>query len=319
MNRIAKLLGLFTLLLVHVALADTYPSKAVRVIVPFAAGSLSDGLGRLLAKELSTALGKQFVIDNSPGASAIIGSQATARAPADGYLLMLTSNTAHAANPSLFKKLPYDAVKDFTPIARIGFYPFVLLVNPSVPANSVKELLAYARANPGKLNYATSNSMSWVSVETINVLANTDLLRVPYKSNPQALTDLMSGEVQVMIGDLGTSQAHIKSGKLRALGVTPAKRTRLAPEMQSVAEGGLPGFDMVGWVGLVGPAGLPSDVVQLLYETLAKIIARPDIQERMIAIGCDPALMTPDQFGEFIKQQITDWAQRVKAAKIEPE
>ena len=319
MNRIARVLWLFVLLIAQVASAQSYPSKPVRMIVPFAAGSLSDTLGRLLAQELSVALGKQFVIDNKPGASAIIGAQATALAPPDGYVLMLTSNTAQAANPSLFKKLPYDPVKDFTPIARIGYYPFVFLVNPSVPANSVQSLLDYARAHPGKLSYATTNSMSWVSAETINVLAQTDLQRVPYKSNPQALTDLMSGEVQIMIADLGTSQPHIKAGKLRALAVTPAKRTRLAPDMPSIAESGLPNFDMVGWVGLVGPAGMPNDVVRKLYDALAKSIARPDIHEHMLAIGCDPAVTTPEQFSVFIKQQIAEWAQRVKAAKIEPE
>ncbi len=319
MNRIAMVLWLFVLLIAQAANAQSYPSKPVRMIVPFAVGSLSDTLGRLLAQELSVALGKQFVIDNKPGASAIIGAQATALAPPDGYVLMLTSNTAQAANPSLFKKLPYDPVKDFTPIARIGYYPFVLLVNPSVSANSVQALLDYARAHPGKLSYATTNSMSWVSAETINVLAQTDLQRVPYKSNPQALTDLMSGEIQIMIADLGTSQPHIKAGKLRALGVTPAKRTRLAPDMPSIAESGLPNFDMVGWVGLVGPAGMPNDVVRKLYDALAKIIARPDIHEHMLAIGCDPAVTTPEQFNVFIKQQIAEWAQRVKAAKIEPE
>lgn len=319
MNRIARVLWLFVLLIAQAANAQSYPSKPVRVIVPFAAGSLSDTLGRLLAQELSVALGKQFVIDNKPGASAIIGAQATALAPPDGYVLMLTSNTAQAANPSLFKKLPYDPVKDFTPVARIGYYPFVLLVNPSVSAISVKALLDYARAHPGKLSYATTNSMSWVSAETINVLAQTDLQRVPYKSNPQALTDLISGEVQIMIADLGTSLAHVKAGKLRALGVTPAKRTRLAPDMPSIAEGGLPNFDMVGWVGLVGPAGMPNDVVRKLYDALAKIIARPDVHEHMLTIGCDPAVATPEQFSVFIKQQIAEWAQRVKAAKIEPE
>lgn len=319
MNRIASALCLLALIFAQVALAQSYPSKTVRLIVPFAAGSLSDTLGRLLAKDLSVALGKQFVIDNHPGASAIIGAQATARAPADGHVLMLTSNTAHAANPSLFKKLPYDAVRDFTPIARIGYYPFVLLVNPGISANSVKELIEYAHAHPGTLNYATSNSMSLVSAETINVLAQTDMMRVAYKSNPQALTDLMSGEVHVMIADLGTSQPHIQAGKLRALGVTPAKRTRIAPDMPSLAESGLPNFDMVGWVGLVGPASLPNDVVNKLHKALAAIIARPDIQARMIAIGCDPALTTPEQFDEFIKQQIVDWGQKVKAAKIEPE
>ena len=319
MNRIATVLWLFVLLIAQVASAQSYPSKPVRMIVPFAVGSLSDTLGRLLAQELSVALGKQFVIDNKPGASAIIGAQATALAPPDGYVLMLTSNTAQAANPSLFKKLPYDPVKDFTPIARIGYYPFVLLLNPSLPVKSVKELIEYAHANPGKLSYATSSSMSLVSAETFNVLAQTDLQRIAYKSSPQALMVLMSGEIQIMIADLGTSLAHVKTGKLRALGVTPAKRTRLAPDMPSIAESGLPNFDMVGWVGLVGPADMPNDVVRKLYDALAKIIARPDIHEHMLAIGCDPAVTTPEQFSVFIKQQIAEWAQRVKAAKIEPE
>ena len=301
------------------ALAQNYPSKAVRVIVPFAAGSVTDTLGRLLAKELAVALGKQFVIDNHPGASGIIGAEAAARAPADGYVLMLTSNTTHAANLSLFKKLPYDAVRDFTPIARIGYYPFVLVVNPRLPATSVKELIAYIRANPGKLNYATSNSMSLVAAETFNVAARTDLLGVPYKSNPQALTDLMSGEVQLMFADLGTSQQYIKARKLRSLGVTSAKRTRLAPDLPTLAESGLPNLDMVGWVGLVGPAGLPRERVDKLYQSLTEIIARPDMQARMMAVGCEPALTTPQQFGAFIKQQIANWQQRVKAAQIEPQ
>jgi tripartite-type tricarboxylate transporter receptor subunit TctC len=319
MNRFAGLLGVFALLWVQVSLADTYPSKAVRVIVPFAAGSLTDGLGRLLAKELSSALGQQFVIDNKPGASAIIGAQATALAPADGYVLMITTNTPQAANLSLFKKLPYDPVNDFTPIARIGYYPFVLVVNPSVPAKSVKELIDYAHAHPGKLNYATSSSMSLVSAETFNVLARTDLQRVGYKSNPQALTDLMGGEIQIMIGDLGTSQPHIKSGKLRALGVATAKRTRLAPDLPTIAEGGLANFDLIGWAGIVGPAKMPNNVVKKLYEALAKIIARPEFQKQMMLVGCEPAVAPPEQFGPFIKQQIAEWAQLVKTAKIEPE
>jgi tripartite-type tricarboxylate transporter receptor subunit TctC len=299
--------------------AQTYPNKAVRIIVPFAAGSLSDSLGRLLAKELATTLGQQFIVDNKPGASAIIGTEATKQAAPDGYVLLLTTNTPHAANLSLFKKLPYDPVKDFTPIARIGYYPFVLVVNPAVNATSVKELIDYAHAKPGKLSYATANSMSLVSAETINVLAKTDLQRVPYKSNPQALTDLIAGEIQLMVGDLGTSLPHVKSGKLRALGVTTAKRTSLAPDIPTIAESGLPNFDLIGWVGLVGPAGMPNDVVKKIYDALAKSIARPDMQERMMALGCEPSTMPPEQFGAFIKQQIGEWAKKVAAAKIEPE
>ena len=319
MRCIGRIICCLILVVATTAHAESYPSKPVRLIVPFAAGSLSDSLGRLLAKELTTALGQQFIVDNKPGASAIIGAQATATAPSDGYVLMLTTNTPQAANFSLFKKLPYDPVKDFTPVARIGYFPFVLLTNPALPVKSVKELIDYAHTNPGKLNYATANSMSLVSAETINVLAQTDMQRVAYKSNPQALTDLMGGEIQVMVGDLGTSLPHIKAGKLRALGVTMARRTRLAPDIPTIAESGVPNFDLVGWVGIVGPAKMSAEVAKKLYEALAKIIARPELQEQMIAMGTDPALTAPEPFAAFIKQQIADWAQRVKAAKIDPE
>ena len=317
--QIGRMVGLAALLLAATVHAQDYPIKPVRLIVPFAAGSLSDSLGRLLAKELSVSLGQPFVVDNKPGASAIIGAQATANAPADGHVLLLTTNTPHAANLSLFKKLPYDPVKDFTPIARVGYYPFVLVVNPGVPAKSIKELIDHARANPGKLNYATANSMSLVSAETINVMAQTDIQGVPYKSSPQALSDLMGGEIQMMVSDLGTSLPHIKSGKLRALGVTTATRTRLAPELPTISETGLANFDLVGWVGIVGPARMPNEAVKKLSESLAKIIARPEFRAQMMAVGCEPALISPEQFGTFIKQQIGEWAQRVKAAKIEPE
>ena len=319
MRCIGRIICCLILVVATTAHAESYPSKPVRLIVPFAAGSLSDSLGRLLAKELTTALGQQFIVDNKPGASAIIGAQATATAPSDGYVLMLTTNTPQAANFSLFKKLPYDPVKDFTPVARIGYFPFVLLTNPALPVKSVKELIDYAHTNPGKLNYATANSMSLVSAETINVLAQTDMQRVAYKSNPQALTDLMGGEIQVMVGDLGTSLPQIKAGKLRALGVTMARRTRLAPDIPTIAESGVPNFDLVGWVGIVGPAKMPAEVAKKLYEALAKIIARPELQEQMIAMGTEPALAAPEPFAAFIKQQIADWAQRVKAAKIDPE
>ena len=319
MKRVFQAIVFFAIFCSPAAFAQPYPNKAVRIIVPFAAGSLTDSLGRLLAKELTAALGQPVIVDNKPGASAIIGAQATAQAAPDGYVLLLTTNTPQAANPSLFKKLPYDPVKSFTPIARIGYYPFVLVVHPKVGATSVKELIDYARARPGTLSYATASSMSLVSAETFNVLAKTDLQRVAYKSNPQALTDLMAGEIQVMVGDLGTSLPHIKAGKLRALGVTTAKRTSLMPDIPTIAESGLPNFDLVGWVGLVGPAGMHDDVVKKIYDALAKSIARADMQERMTLLGCEPAILPSQQFGTFIKQQIGEWAKKVTAAKIEPE
>jgi tripartite-type tricarboxylate transporter receptor subunit TctC len=319
MRKIRWILGFAAILMSVVASAQTFPNRAIRLIVPFAAGSLTDSLGRLLAKELTAALGQPVIVDNKPGASAIIGAQATAQAAPDGYVLLLTTNTPQAANPSLFKKLPYDPVKSFTPIARIGYYPFVLVVNPTVSATSVKELIDFARARPGKLSYATASSMSLVSAETFNVLAETDLQRVAYKSSPQALTDLIAGETQLMVSDLGTSLPHIKAGRLRALGVTTAKRTSLMPDIPTIAESGLPNFDLIGWVGLVGPAGLPEDVVRKIHSALAKSISRPDMQERLATLGCESAYMPPEQFGIFIKQQISEWAKKVTAAKIEPE
>ena len=210
-------------------------------------------------------------------------------------------------------------MKSFTPIARIGYYPFVLVVNPAVGATSVKELIDFARARPGKLSYATASSMSFVSAETFNVLAETDLQRVAYKSSPQALTDLIAGETQLMVSDLGTSLPHIKAGRLRALGVTTAKRTSLMPDIPTIAESGLPNFDLIGWVGLVGPPGLPEDVVRKIHHALAKSISRSEMQERMAILGCESAYMPPEQFGIFIKQQIGEWAKKVTAAKIEPE
>jgi tripartite-type tricarboxylate transporter receptor subunit TctC len=296
-----------------------YPEKPVRIVVPFAAGSVSDALARLLAKELSVDLGVQFVVEDKPGANSIIGSEFVAHAPPDGYTLLFPSNTSLAANPSLYKKLPYDPLKDFVPITRIGYYPFVLLVNPALPVKNVKELIAHARANPGKLNYATSNSMSLVGAETINVLAQTKLVRVPYKANPQALTDLMNGQVHVMVADAGTSMNHVKAGKLRALGVTPAKRTRLLPAMPSIAESGLPGYDLVGWVGLVAPAKTPKEIVAKLNAAFGKILARKDVRARLDSIGTEAAPSTPEEFGAFIQQQIGEWAKLVKAAKIEAE
>jgi tripartite-type tricarboxylate transporter receptor subunit TctC len=301
------------------AWAQGYPSKPVKIVVPFAAGSLSDTLARYLAEEFTKALGVQFIVEDKPGASAIIGSELVAKSPPDGYTLMLTSNTPHAANPHLFKKLPYAGVKDFTAIARVGFYPFVLLVSSTLPINSVPEFVAYAKANPGKLSYATSNSTSLVAAETIKVMAKIDLVGVPYKSNPQALTDLMSGQVHVMVADLGTSRVHVKAGKLRMLGVTRSRRTRLMPELPTISENGIPNFELGSWVGLVGPANMPKDIVDKLHGTLIKFLGRKDVQERIAAIGCELSPASPEEFRDFMEKQLIEWGDKIKAAGIEPE
>ncbi len=317
---LARLIGLALSLACAGALwAQAYPAKTVKLVVPFAAGSLTDAVARLLAEELGKTLGAQFIVDNRPGASGIIGADLVAKSPPDGYTLMITSNTPQAANLSLFKQLPYHPLKDFTPLARLGYYPFVLVTTSSLPVKTVAELLAYAKANPGKLSYATSNSMSLVSAETIKALAGIDVVGVPYKSNPQALADVMSGQVQLMIADLGSSKAHIAANKLRALGVTPAKRTRLMPELVSISEGGLKSFDLSGWAGIVAPAGLPKPVLDTLSQTLQKLLARKDLQERMAMTGIEIAPLPPAEFGRFIEHELDVWAARVKAAGIPPE
>lgn len=301
------------------AFAQAYPNKPVKVVVPFAAGSVSDAVSRFIAEQLSKSMGVAFVVENKGGASGIIGAEAVAHAAPDGYTLMITSNTTQAANLSLFKKLPYDPLKDFTAIARIGYYPFVLVINPEVPAKNVKEFLAYAKVNPGKLSYATSNSMSLVSAEQIKLMANLDIVGVPYKANSQAITDLISGQVQVMIADLGTTRPHIKAGKLRALGVTPGKPTPLLPDVPPLGQAGLPGFDMVGWVGMFAPANLPSDIAARISKELLAILTRKDNVDRLADIGCEIVPSSQQEMTEFSRREVTVWTNRIKAVGIQPE
>jgi tripartite-type tricarboxylate transporter receptor subunit TctC len=295
-----------------------YPAKPIRIIVPFAAGSASDGAGRLLAEALGVRLGQSIVVEPRPGAFGQIAAQVAARSAPDGYTLFLTTNTTHSANPHLYRKLPYDAIADFQPVARIGRFPFLLVVTPGLPVNSTAQLVAYAKANPGALSYGTPNSTSLVVMETIKRLGQVSIERVQYKSSPEAVLDLAAGRLQVMISDFATAVPQVKAGKLRALGVTTARRSPLLPSAPPIAEA-LPGIDTAGWLGVFVPAGTPSEIVQRLSRELLTVLAQPDMRARLGSVGVELDPLPTEPFGRFVREQIDEWGRLIRAAGIEPE
>jgi tripartite-type tricarboxylate transporter receptor subunit TctC len=299
--------------------AQAYPSKTVTLILPFAAGSATDTSTRIIAQQLSTALGQPVVIENKPGANGMIAANYVARSAPDGYTLFVTTNTSHSAAPSLMKNITYDPVKDFTPIARTGNIPFMLVVNPDTPAKTVAELTAYAKANPGKLTYASGSSGAIVMGATYARRAGIDVLHVPYKSSPPAITDLLAGRVSMMFIDVLTGLPHVQAGKLRALGMSTKDRSSLLPDMPSMQEAGVPDFDINSWQGWLGPANMPKDVVTRLNAEIRKIIENPDMKKQLAERGMDAFSGTPEQFGKFVEEQLVVWTKLIKDAGIEPE
>jgi len=299
--------------------AQTYPSKPIRVIVPFSAGSATDVLTRIVGAKMAEAWGQQVVVDNRPGASGIIAAEAAAKAPADGYTLFFTSNTTQAANPSLFVKLPYDPVKDFTPIAPLATAANLLVVSPSLGVSTVKDLIQLAKAHPGKLNFAYGSSLSRTNGEMFKSMAGIDIVGVPYKSNPQGVTDLIAGHVSMMFTDTITSLHHVKAGKLTALAIGSGKRSTLLPDIPTVAEAGVPGYDLTGWLAVFAPAGTPDDVVAKLNTEINRILNLPDIRERLMQQGLDSLTGTPGQLAALVRSEIPKWAKVIKEAGIKPE
>jgi tripartite-type tricarboxylate transporter receptor subunit TctC len=309
------------ILLTGAASAQTaaYPTRAITVVIPFAAGSGTDTTTRLIAAEVSKALGQNLVIDNKPGANGMLAATHVARAAPDGYTLMVSTNTPHSANPSLMKQLTYDPVKDFTAIARTGNLPFMLVVNPDVPAKSVQELTAHAKANPGKLTYASGSSAAIVMGATYARRAGLDLLHVPYKSSPPALADIIGGRVSMMFIDIPTGLPLVAAGKLRALAVTTKERSALLPDMPSMQEAGVPDFDITSWQAWFGPANMPKDVVTRLNAEVRKVIERPEIKKQLGERGMDAFSGTPEQLSKFVDEQLVIWTRLIKDAGIEPE
>ncbi len=303
------------------AKAQDYPSKPIRLVVPFAAGGATDVLARLVGERLTASLGQQVVVDNRPGAGGNIGSDLVARAEPDGYTILMGAVGTHAINPSLYPKMPYDPVKDFAPVTLVASVPNVLVVNPEVPANSVQELIDLAKAKPGELNFASSGNGTSIhlSGELFKAMTGTDIVHVPYKGSGPAVTDLLGGQVQMMFDNMPSSLPHVKAGKLRALGVTSAKRSPALPEVPTIAEAGVPGYDATSWFGILAPAGTPEPVVTRLQGAIVQALGEPEMRQRMADLGAEPVGDTPAEFGQFIAAEIAKWAKVVNDAGVKLE
>ena len=293
-----------------------YPNRTITLVLPFAAGSGTDTTTRLISKELGVALGVGMVIENKAGANGSIAASYVARSAPDGYTLFVTTNTTHSANPYLLKTMSYDPVKDFTPIARTGDLPFMLVINPDIPANSVAELIALARKEPGKLSYASGSSSAIVSGATFARLAGIELLHVPYKSSPPALTDVIAGRVSMMFIDVPTGLPHVNGKVLKALAVTTRRPSTLLPDLPTM-DATVKGFDITSWQGYLGPANMPKDVVARLNTEIRKIIERPDIKGQLAERGMEAFSGTPEEFDAFLKEQLVLWEKLIGDAGIE--
>lgn len=312
----ALLLGLSCL--ASSAWAQGYPNKALKFVVPFPAGSATDTVGRILAQGMGEALGQPAAVENKAGANGILGAEAVKSASADGYTFLVTTSTTQAANVSLYKKLPYDPVKDFTPIGKIGETGFILMVKADFPANDMKQFVAHARANPGKLAYGHGSSGSLVSAAMLGQLAGLDAISVPYKGIPPALTDLLGGQIQFAFADVGNAVAQINGGKLKGLGVTTAKRAGKAPQVPPIGDE-VKDYAVSAWFGLMAPAGLPAEVSAKVNSAFQSVMARPDIREKIQNAGVDVDVQDAATLAKTIDAEIKKWAGWVKTANITPE
>lgn len=296
-----------------------FPERPVTLVVPFAAGSGTDTVARIVAQQLAARLGQGVVVENRAGANGSVAATFVARSQPDGYTLFMTTNTSHSANPSLLKTLTYDPVADFSPIARMGNLPFLLVVDPKLPVSTVGELVAHAKANPGKVTYASGNSTGIVAGATFAKRAGIDILHVPYRSTPPAITDIIGGRISMMFVDITASLSQINAGALKALAVTTAERSKLLPNLPSMQEAGVPEFDITSWNGVFGPARVPADVIARLNKELSAIAVDPQLVRKFAEIGFDAFPQSPDELGAFVKAQIANWARMIKEAGIEPQ
>jgi tripartite-type tricarboxylate transporter receptor subunit TctC len=308
----------FSALLATTAAAQEYPSRPVRFIVPFAAGGGGDLIVREVAQRLTARLGQSVVVDNRTGAAGSLGTELAARAPADGHTILMANIAPMAINTAVYKKLAYDPVKDFAPITLLASFPNVLVVHPAVPARSLSELIALARAQPGQLACATSGagSTTHLSAEFFRAKAKIDFIHVPYKGGGAALIDLIAGQVTMYFGSMPASLPHVRSGRLRALGVTSLARSTAAPDIPTIAEAGFPGFEAVTWIGVVAPAGVSKNIVARLNRELVDIMRAPDLREKLMTEGAEPMTDTPEHFAAYIRSEIDKWAGVVKLAGI---
>lgn len=300
--------------------ADGFPERPLRMIVPFPPGGSVDVVARIAGQKMTEIAGQSIVVDNRAGASGNIGTELAARAPADGYTIMMTTIPL-VVNPSLFSKIPYDVVRDFAPVSLIAAAPFVLAVHPSLPARSVKELVALARARPGQLNYASAGSGTnlHIAAELFKNLSGTNIVHVPYKGGGPALTALLGGEAQLSFLGVVAVVPHVKSGKMRALALTAAKRSAVLPDLPTIAEAGVPGYEFASWYGVLAPAGTPAPRITKLHDILVKSLRSPDLAGRMAAEGADIIAGSPQQFAAYLKTELAKWAKVVKDSGLRVE
>ncbi|HEX9192849.1 MAG TPA: tripartite tricarboxylate transporter substrate binding protein [Burkholderiales bacterium] len=304
---------------VTAAWPQTYPAKPIRIVVGFPPGGGNDIIARMVGAKMQETWGQPVVIDNKPGANSIIAAEFVAKSAPDGYTLLVNATGGMSVNPVLYAKLPYDSLKDFVAISMVGSFPLVLAVHPSVPANSVQELVAYAKANPGKLNYSAGSTAFQVASEMFKQMTGTDLRHIPYKGSAASITAVMAGDVQMTIVDTPPLVAQIKAGKVKALAVTSAKRASAMSELPTIAESGVPGYEMVLWIGVFAPAGTPRDVAGKLNAEVVRIVRLPGIREKLDAMGVEPIGNTQEQMAEWIRREIARYGPVVKAANIKAE
>jgi tripartite-type tricarboxylate transporter receptor subunit TctC len=298
------------------AAEQPYPSKPIRLVVPFPAGGPLDVIARAIGQKLSLAWGQPVIIDNRPGAGGNIGADLVAKSAPDGYTILEGALSTHAVNVSLYSKLPYDPIKDFAPITLVAVTPNVLVLNPSVPANSVAELIAYARANPGKLAFGSggNGSAGHLAGELFKTEAKLDIVHVPYKGSAPAMQDLLGGQIQLMFDNLASSMQQVRAGKLKAIAVTTAKRSPLVPDLPTLAETGLPGFDIYTWWGFLAPAGTPKEIIAKWNAEVTRILGTPEMQAYFAQQGAEPSPTSPEQFMALIQSEIPKYAKIIKAS-----
>ena len=296
-----------------------FPSKPIRMIVSVGAGGATDSLTRRLADRLSKSLGQGVFVENQPGGSGVIAAQTVARAAPDGYTLLIGTNTTHAGNASFLKNMPYDPINDFEPISRLGIAALVLSLNSSIPANTVPEFIAYAKANPGKIAFGAGTGSARLASEMLKAKAGIDILSVPYKSNAQALTDLRGGQIQLLMGDIALMLPHIRSGAVKGLAVSSSKRSASIPELPTLQEAGVPGYELVGFIAAFAPAKTPEPIVRKLNEEIGKILRDKTFVDGMTALGVDAAPTSPEGLRAWVVAETRKWGELARAAGIQPE
>ena len=300
------------------ALAQGYPSRPVKMVVPFPAGSATDLAARVMAQQLQASLGQGFVVDNKPGAGGSIAATEVIRAPADGYTLLFSSNSAVASNVALLKNIPYDPLKDFSPVAGIGETMLVLMVKADHPARNLQEFVSHVKQRPGKVTAGFGSSSSQISIAVLNKLGNVNIQPIPYKGIPLAVNDVLAGTVDATFVDLGNAMAQAKGGRMRALGVTSVKRSALMPDWPALSEV-MPGFEITAWFAIVGPAGMPKDVVDKLNAAVGQALKNPEAREKLAGIGLQPMPLAPEQLKAFMGKEVSNWIRLAKEANIQPE